>query len=282
VKVTTDEVRQDVDKPRPDCYQPLMRRLALSRATMRVAEVGTGSPLLLINGIGASLDTWRPIAKRLCDRHRLILFDAPGSGTSELRQPLPMPALAQLVVEVLDALDQSEVDVLGYSWGGALAQQLAHDAPDRVRRLVLVSAAPGVGGRLPSLIALAVLSSPLRFLPADYMNWLAPVVYGGASLRSGDSDRAAVSLVGKPASQLGYLHQIYAINGWTSLPWLHRIRLPTLVLSGDDDPLVPLDNARILAEGIPNAKLLIVPRGGHLWMLEAPEASTAAIAQFLS
>jgi poly(3-hydroxyoctanoate) depolymerase len=281
--VSAAKARLGTDTPRPDRYQPVVRRLRLSRATVRVAEVGTGTPLLLINGIGATLDTWRPLGKRLSDRHRLILFDAPGTGASaELRQPLRMPGLAQLVVELLDRLGEGQVDVLGYSWGGALAQQLAHDTPDRVRRLVLASTAPGLGGRLPSLVALTFLSSPLRFLPASYLGWLSPMIYGGASRSGGSRSRVGAALVGEPASQLGYAHQMYAINGWTSLPWLHRIRQPTLVISGDDDPLVPLDNARILAERIPNAQLAVIPGGGHLWMLEAPDRSAAVVTRFLS
>jgi poly(3-hydroxyoctanoate) depolymerase len=273
------------DTPRPDRYQPVVRRLRLSRATVGVAEVGTGPPLLLVNGIGAGLNTWRPLARRLYDRRRLILFDAPGSGSSaEPRQPLRMPALAGLVAELLDRLGHDQVDVLGYSWGGALAQQLAHDAPGRVRRLILASTAPGLGGRLPSLVSLAFLSSPLRFLPASYLGWLSPMIYGGASVRSGGprQGRTGAALVGEPASQLGYAHQFYAINGWTSLPWLHRIGQPTLVVSGDDDPLVPLQNARILAERIPNARLVVIPGGGHLWMLELPDRSAGVVRQFLS
>jgi poly(3-hydroxyoctanoate) depolymerase len=273
------------DTPHPDRYQPVVRRLRLSRATVAVAEVGAGPPLLLINGIGAGMNTWRPLGRRLYDRHRLILFDAPGSGSSAgLRQPLRMPGLAGLVAELLDRLGHDQVDVLGYSWGGALAQQLAHDAPERVRRLILASTAPGLGGRLPSLVALAFLSSPLRFLPESYLGWLSPMIYGGASLRGGTArrGRTGVALVGEPASQLGYAHQMYAINGWTSLPWLHRIGQPTLVVSGDDDPLVPLQNARMLAERIPHATLAVIPGGGHLWMLEVPDRSAALVTQFLS
>src|SRR5947209_8348321 len=70
------------DTRRRDCYQPVVRRLQFSQATVRVAEVGTGTPLLLINGIGATLDTWRPLGRRLCEHHRLILFDAPGTGAA--------------------------------------------------------------------------------------------------------------------------------------------------------------------------------------------------------
>ncbi len=79
----------------------------------------------------------------------------------------------------------------------------------------------------------------------------------------------------------GYLAQLYAIAGWTSVPWLRRLRQPTLVLAGDDDPIVPLVNGRILARLIPDARLHVVPGGGHLFLLEDPAAVAARVSEFL-
>ncbi len=265
-------------------YQPLVHSVQLPTTTVRVAEIGTGSPLLLVNGIGASLETWRPLAERLAMGRRVIMFDAPGAGRSELPcRPARMPALATMVVELLDALGETEVDVLGYSWGGALAQQLAHDAPERVRRLVLASTSPGLGGQPPSLAVLALMSSPLRYVSGGYLEWIAPKIYGGQVRRSGSLDPAHVERwLGQPPRQLGYAHQVYAISGWTSLPWLHELRQPTHVICGDDDPLVPARNARLLARRIPNAQLDLIPGGGHLWILESADQSCALIERSLS
>jgi pimeloyl-ACP methyl ester carboxylesterase len=83
-------------------------------------------------------------------------------------------------------------------------------------------------------------------------------------------------------STWGYLGQLFAIGGWTSLPWLHRLRQPTLVLAGDDDPIVPLLNGRILARRIPDARLHVVDGGGHLFLLEQPARIAAAVAGFLA
>jgi poly(3-hydroxyoctanoate) depolymerase len=85
----------------------------------------------------------------------------------------------------------------------------------------------------------------------------------------------------EPPSVRGYLGQLYAISGWTSMPWLHRLPQPTLVLAGDDDPIVPLINGRILAQRIPDARLQVIPGGGHLFMLEHPAATAAIISDFL-
>ncbi|HEU5266021.1 MAG TPA: alpha/beta fold hydrolase [Jatrophihabitans sp.] len=263
-------------------YQPRVRAVDTSAGRVRVAEVGTGQPLLLINGIGASLEMWRPLARRLSDARRLILFDVPGTGGSgRLRRPLRMPGMAQLVVELLDELGDGEVDVLGYSWGGAVAQQLAMDAPGRVRRLVLVATSPGRGGKAPSLPVLALMSTPLQFVSESYLTRIAPRVFGGDTFRSGTAPRAPARSFGRPPTQLGYAQQLYAISGWTSLPWLSRLAAPTLVISGDDDPLVPMKNARVLAGRIRHARLQVIPHGGHLWLLEHADASAALIAEFL-
>lgn len=268
----------------PDTYQPRPRMVELGKASLRVAEVGSGPPLLLINGIGANLTMWAPLARQLFEHRRLIMFDAPGTGgSSRLARPLRMPGLARLLGELLDELGYVQVDVLGYSWGGTLAQQFAHDIPGRVRRLVLAATAPGVGGRPPSLAVMALMSSPLRYVSESYLAWTAPMIYGGETRLGGIQEhRLMQAWLADPPSQLGYALQMYAISGWTSLPWLHEVRQPTLIISGTDDPLVPLRNARLLADRLAHATLHIVTDGGHLWMLEHADLSSAVVNEFLS
>jgi poly(3-hydroxyoctanoate) depolymerase len=267
-----------------DDYRPRVRSIVLPAGRVKVAEVGSGPPLLLINGIGASLETWRPLARRLCVNRQLILFDVPGTGGSgPLRAPLRMPGMARLAVDLLDQLSDTRVDVLGYSWGGAVAQQLARDAPNRVRRLVLVATSPGRGGKTPVLPMLALMGVPLQLVSGTYFSHIAPVIFGGDLGRMGSA-----ALRGGPApwdhlpSRWGYAQQMYAISGWTSLPWLARITAPTLVVSGADDPLVPVENARLLASHIPGARLSLVGDGGHLWLLEHAKTAAALIDEFLS
>src|SRR4051794_6250899 len=114
---------------------------------VRVGIRGEGPRLLLVNGIGASLEMWEPFATRFPDR-QVVAFDFPGCGESDrIRRPTRMRGLATLTQKLLDRLGMYNADVLGYSWGGALAQQLVHQAPHRVRRLVLVSTVPGLGGK---------------------------------------------------------------------------------------------------------------------------------------
>ena len=189
-----------------------------------------------------------------------VAFDAPGIGESTAYTlPRRMPGIARTIEAMLDALGYDRVDVLGVSLGGVVAQQLAHQAPRRVRRLVLAATGPGLGGVPGSPRVLLALATPRRYYQPDYYRRIAGRIYGGQARRDPDA-----LLHGSPArfverpSVRGYLGQLYAIAGWTSLPWLHRLRQPTLVLAGDDDPIVPLLNGRILARRIPDARLHVV------------------------
>ena len=207
--------------------------------TIRVATTGSGPPLVLVNGFGANIEMWGPFPSLLTGR-RIVMFDAPGTGESP---PLPrwrrMGALAELLGRLLDTLGIVETDVLGYSWGGALAQQFAHQAGDRVRSLVLVSTIYGVGALPPSLWALGNMLTPRRYYSSRHLEKIAPRLYGGVTRRNPAAVRIqAQARIERPPSAIGYTNQMCAIAGWTSAPWLWSLRPRSLVLVGDDDPLV--------------------------------------------
>lgn len=250
---------------------------------IRVSERGRrGRPLLLVPGIGTSLEIWPALLDALGDV-RTVAFDPPGAGLSSVPPlPLRMPRLARLVAGVLDALGHSQVDVLGVSWGGALAQQLSYQFPGRVRRLVLAATSCGLGSLPGHPAALAAMANPLRFHSRSFFELVAPYVYGGASRRSAlqRSDEARLWLR-RPPSFRGYAYQLVAITGWSSLPWLHRLPQATLVLAGAEDPLVPVRNARILAARIPHVTLRVVEGAGHLFLIDQAAESAAAIRSFL-
>ena len=243
---------------------------------------GTGPPLLLITGIGAHLDMWAPFAAVAGERE-LVAFDPPGAGLSQRPLlPLRMSGLARAVTELLDALGLEQVDVLGYSFGGGLAQELAHRAPDRVRRLVLCATAPGVGGWPPRPMAALMLATPARYYHPRLLELSVAHIAGGRTAREpGMLAAHAGERLLHPPSPVGYAYQLCAVAGWTSLPWLRTIPHPTLVVAGEDDPCVPLRNGRLLASRIPHARLHVVPGGGHLFLLDEPENATPAIRAFL-
>jgi poly(3-hydroxyalkanoate) depolymerase len=263
---------------------PDPRHIDVDGVRLRVAVRGTGQPLLLLMGIGGNLEMWAPFEDALDGRLvQTITVDAPGTGGSA-GYPLPrrMSGLARTMERMLDALGYDQVDVLGVSFGGVLAQQLAHQAPQRVRRLVLAATGPGLGGVPGSPRTLLALATPRRYTQPDYFRRVAGRVYGGAARRDPDAmlHGSLARFTHAPAIG-GYLAQLYAITGWTSLPWLCRLTQPTLVMCGDDDPIVPLANARILYRLIPHATLRIVHGGGHLFLLEQPRQVAAMVTDFL-
>jgi len=205
----------------------------------------------------------------------------PGVGGSP-RPLLPYrpSKLARLAAGLVGALGYAEVDAAGVSWGGGIAQQFAHQYPKLCRRLVLAATAPGVTMVPASPSVLWKMATPRRYTDKDYMNRIAADIYGGAF-------RYDPSLIGRHADamqgahNLGYLYQLLAVAGWTSLPWLWSLPQPTLVLMGSDDPLVPPINGHILAGLIPNAELRMID-DGHLFMVTRPAETAAIIEAFLT
>ncbi len=248
---------------------------------LRVAiRAGRGTPLLLFNGIGANLELVLPFIDALHGREAIV-FDMPGVGRSPLWLiPRRFSGIASLTTQLLDRLGYGIVDVAGVSWGGAVAQQFARQYSERTRRLILAATSAGaisVPGR-PS--ALLKMTTPRRYLSPDYMQSAAADIYGGEVRDRPDLIKAHTTRV-IPPQLLGYLYQLLAGVGWTSIYWLHKLKQPTLVMAGSDDPLVPPVNARILSLLIPNNRLHIVAGGGHLFMLHCLDQVIPVIEHFL-
>jgi poly(3-hydroxyalkanoate) depolymerase len=237
-------------------------------------------PLLLFNGIGANWELAVPFLEALTDT-TAIIFDLPGVGGSPLSAlPYRPFNIARLSARLVADLGYDRIDVAGVSWGGGMAQQLAHQYPALCKRLVLAATSPGaimVPGKPSALLKLA---TPRRYFDKDYMRKSAPEIYGGAFKNDPSLiDRHAAAMSG--ARGLGYLYQLLAMAGWSSLPWLSTLPQPTLVLMGRDDPLVPVVNGRILAHLIPKARLEIID-DGHLFMVTQPKQTAERIEKFLS
>jgi poly(3-hydroxyalkanoate) depolymerase len=250
---------------------------------IRVARRGSGgTPLLLLSGIGAHIDMWRPL-ERLLHGREVIAFDAPGTGESaRTSRPLRMAGFATIVRDLLDVLELDRVDVLGVSFGGALAQQFARQYPERARRLVLCATSPGFVGVPPKPLPALFLMSPARYYHPALFRFMLPRIVGGKTARDPEALAAqAGPRLSRPPDPLGYMFQMYAASGWTSIHWLHKLTQPTLVLAGEDDRAIPLANARLLAKRIPDAQLHVVKDGGHLFVLDEPENVSDVIHAFL-
>ena len=254
--------------------------------TLRVSvRQGTdpGTPaLLLMNGIGASLEVLQPFVDALDTRRSVIRFDVPGVGGSPRPVvPYTLATFGPVVTGMLTRLGfEDPVDVLGLSWGGGLAQHFAVQHRGRVRRLVL--AATGTGSLMVPAHprVLGRMLTPRRHRDPEYARSIAGDIYGG-TMRA-DPHRAAEVL--HSASRLGprrgYYYQLAASTGWSSLPFLRLIRQPTLIVAGDDDPIVPVVNARIMARFIPEAQLHVYA-GGHIALITEAAELAPVIEDFL-
>jgi pimeloyl-ACP methyl ester carboxylesterase len=189
---------------------------------------------------------------------------------------MTIPAVARTVVRLLDELELDQVDVLGYSWGGLLSQRLAYQAPDRVRRLALAGTGVGWGGVPGDPRALALIATPLRYYSRTFYERTSNLLDGH------DAREDAGARLASPPSVRGYYGQVLAGSGFSSLPWLHRIQAPTLVLAGDRDKLVPPSNARLLARKLPNADLRILPGEGHLLLFDPDSAALPLLTDFFT
>ena len=261
-----------------------MYTIAVDGQTLRVAirpGTGIGTPLVLMNGIGVSLELFHPLLEALHPALEIIRFDVPGVGGSPLPAvPYSFPSLATLVAHMLDHLGYRAVDVLGVSWGGALAQQFALQYPSRCRRLILANTATGmtmIPGRPDVLVHMV---TPWRYMEPAYMEQIAPQLYGG-DLRELPGFTHELARVMHADDPVGYYYQMLATVGWTSLPWLIFLQQPTLLLAGDDDRLVPMANARIMEKLIPRAKLYTF-HGGHLGLLTHAKELGQVIERFVA
>jgi poly(3-hydroxyalkanoate) depolymerase len=262
-----------------------MRSIVIDGQPLRVtvrAGTGGGVPLLLVNGIGASLELLQPFVDELDPALDVIRFDVPGVGGSPLpARPYRFTGLCRLMARLLSALGYREADVLGISWGGAVAQHFAVFQRGRCRRLVLVSTATGALMVPARPAVLARMVTPRRYLDRGYMREVAAGLYGGSARTEPDRVSALMHAESRVGSTRGYLYQLAAGAGWTSLPFLPLIRQPTLIVSGDDDPLIPLANARLMHSLIPRAQLHVF-HGGHLGLVTEAAEVAPVIGRFLA
>ncbi|MGF6531986.1 poly(3-hydroxyalkanoate) depolymerase [Paraburkholderia sp. GAS206C] len=237
-------------------------------------------PLLLFNGIGANLELVEPFVAAL-DDVTVIVFDVPGVGGSPAPLlPYRFSTLAVLADKLLTRLGYTDpVDVLGVSWGGALAQQFAHLYPKRCRRLILAATSPGVIMVPARLSVLSKLVGPRRYTDPSYLKQIGAEIYGGAYRHDAALLEEHSRHIQAPRGR-GYLYQLLAASGWSSLPWLGGLRQTTLVMHGNDDPIVPLANAKILAARIRNATLQVID-DGHLFLITRAREVAPAVKRFL-
>jgi 3-oxoadipate enol-lactonase len=246
-------------------------------------EQGQGGPVLLLMGLGYPSAMWYRIRPALSARYRTIALDNRGAGRSDVPPgPYSIPQMASDAAAVLDAAGIESAHVFGVSMGGMIAQEFALQHPQRVWSLILgCTAAGGPTAVRAEAEATRLLMTRDKMSPEQAAEAAVPFIYDPATPREWIEEDLAIRRPWLPSPE-GYAAQLQGILGWEAYSRLGQIVAPTLVIHGESDRLVPPANASLIAEKIPGAKLVMIPRSSHLFLTDQPEAAHRAIFDFLA
>ena len=250
-------------------------------ATWRLNEPSDHPPILFFNGIGANIEAVAPLAEALSDRG-FIMFDMPGVGESpDPVVPYNPFTMSWTTAKLLDRYGLEEVDCVGISWGGAMAQHFTLQHGDRVRKLVLIATTAGMLMVPGNPASFTKMADPRRYIDPEFMNEHFATLYGGLYVDGAAHQKDSHIGRLKPPSPRGYVYQLLCMLGWTSAPALPFLKKETLIMMGDDDQIVLPINGKFLATLIPNSRLYTVKGGGHLFLLTHSDESIAQLRSFL-
>jgi 3-oxoadipate enol-lactonase len=244
-------------------------------------EDGAGDPLLMIMGLSFTLSMWGELRRTLAKHFRTILFDNRGVGKSDVpSRPFSMRAMARDALCVLDAASTGVAHVVGFSMGGMIAQELALTYPNRVGKMVLgCTSCGGLSATLPEIEALGLLTFPF-LTRAARLKRMVPLIYHPSTPKERIERDLEVIRANAPTVP-GYMQQLGAILRWHSFRRLPHIAADTLVIHGETDRLIPPVNASVLANRIPNSKLVLIPDASHIFPTDQPEITCRALLDFL-
>jgi pimeloyl-ACP methyl ester carboxylesterase len=247
-------------------------------------SVGTGEPVVLINGLGSPSATWVRLARLLSPDHTVITCDNRGTGrTVAPAEPHGVATMAADVVAVLSEAGHGSAHVVGHSMGGLIAQELALEHPHVVQSLVLAATHVGV----PHLAAdadpsaAAALAAAASLGPAERAAALRGLLYSRSTSEQAILEDEAVRAA-HPTSEDGYRNQLLGASPWERLTDLGTLTMPTLVVHGAEDRIVPPRAGERLAASIPGAQWELLPDAGHALFTDAAQAVAATIKGFLS
>jgi 3-oxoadipate enol-lactonase len=246
-------------------------------------EHGAGDPLLLIMGLGATLEWWARVTPTLAARYRTILLDNRGVGRSDVPPgPYSIPQMADDAAAVMNAAGVDTAHVFGASMGGMIAQELALRHPSRVRSLILGCTACGGAQVVPAGREVgAKLSARASMTRAEAMWAMVPHIFDAGTPRDMVAEDIATRLKSTVTND-GYFAQLQAIRAWSGThDRLGTIAMPTLVIHGESDELVPPENGRIVARAIPGSQLVMIPHASHIFLTDQFQAASTAILNFL-
>jgi pimeloyl-ACP methyl ester carboxylesterase len=246
---------------------------------------GEGDPLVLIRGLGSNADHWYAQVPDLSRHYRVVTFDNRGIARSnDPGEPFTIPDMAEDTIRLMDALGIEQAHVLGLSLGGMVAQEMAIRHPERIKGLILVVTL--CGGQHQVVAEDAVREKLQRMVvenSVDAKIRALDVFFTPRTIKERPKvlqAYAEVSMKYPPGMEI-LQRQFEAASRHDAYDRLDRIKAPTLVLTGEEDVLIPPGNSKILAKRIPYAELLVIPGGGHQIMIEQPQSCNQAIVAFL-
>ncbi|NTA35800.1 alpha/beta hydrolase [Agrobacterium salinitolerans] len=260
-----------------------------TRFAYRRLGPATGVPVVLLNHWAANLDNFDPrLVEGLSADRPVYALDYRGIGTSSGKAPLAIKDMSRDMIAVIRALGLVQVDLIGFSLGGFVSQQILFDAPELVRRVILAGTGPA-GGK--GIVKVGAVSWPLIF--KGLATFRDPKVFLFFT-SSANSRRAANAFVARLRERksdrdktVGFgpmLRQLKAIKAWGLQPSqpLETIQQPVLVANGDHDIMVPRENSTDMAERIPHAKLVLYPDAGHGGIFQYHDAFLKEAKAFLA
>ncbi len=244
-------------------------------------EQGSGEPLLLIMGLSYPSYMWHRSRPLLAKRFRTIALDNRGVGQSDAPPGVySMPLMASDAAAVLDAAGIESAHVFGVSMGGMIAQEFALQYPNRVRSLILGCTA--AGGPHAVQAEPEALQALLRrdATPEQAKEAIIPFIYDAGTPRERIDEDMVIRMKWYPTTK-GYMGQLQGIFGWEAYSRIAQIAVPTLVIHGKTDRLVPVANAHLIAEKIPVAQLVLISHASHIFETDQPAAAHNAVLEFL-
>jgi pimeloyl-ACP methyl ester carboxylesterase len=248
-------------------------------------EQGEGAPLVLIPGFGNGLWIWFKQIGALARHFRTITFDPRGISRSEAKdEPISIRMIADDVAALLEALGIEGAHILGASFGGFVAQEFALAYPQMLRRLILCCTSYGGPGHVPPpLTTLQAIASTkgLNTQQRVRENLLLAFSPGYLDANPLEVERVIELREQNPVPEYAYLHQLQAAMVFNTEARVSEIHAPTLIITGDEDIIVPFENSRNLAARIPLAKLAIIEGGSHTFFIERADEFNRAVIEFL-
>jgi 3-oxoadipate enol-lactonase len=246
-------------------------------------EEGQGAPVLLIMGLGLPGYLWHRTRPEIAKYYRAITLDNRGVGRSDVPAgPYPIPVMASDAAAVLDAAGVEKAHIFGMSMGGMIAQEFALQYPSRVRSLVLgCTASGGPHAVQAEPEAREILARRFDMSPEEALRKILPFIFDAETPQERIDEDYKLRMKWYPTVE-GYMAQLRGIMAWEAYSRISRIAAPTLVIHGESDRLIPPANAKLIAERIPRAKLLIIPHASHIFMTDQPVIAHQAILEFLA